>query len=43
LSLVRQLAVVDSIVAFGGVDLIDGTPVLDIKPWFGDCDLPPKP
>ena len=24
-----------------GTDLLDGTPVLDIKPWFADCDLPP--
>jgi tRNA-Thr(GGU) m(6)t(6)A37 methyltransferase TsaA len=40
LSLVRQLQVVDNTIAFAGVDLIDGTPVLDIKPWFEDCDLP---
>jgi tRNA-Thr(GGU) m(6)t(6)A37 methyltransferase TsaA len=43
LSLVRQLAVAENVVTFGGVDLIDGTPVLDIKPWFADCDLPPEP
>ena len=42
LSLVRQLQVVDNTIAFAGVDLIDGTPVLDIKPWFEDCDLPPS-
>jgi tRNA (Thr-GGU) A37 N-methylase len=27
-------------VRFAGVDLLDGTPVLDIKPWFDDCDHP---
>jgi tRNA (adenine37-N6)-methyltransferase len=40
LSLVRQLGLVDNVISFAGVDLIDGTPVLDIKPWFADCDLP---
>jgi tRNA-Thr(GGU) m(6)t(6)A37 methyltransferase TsaA len=42
LSLVRQLEVVDNTITFAGVDLVDGTPVLDIKPWFEDCDLPPS-
>jgi tRNA-Thr(GGU) m(6)t(6)A37 methyltransferase TsaA len=23
-----------------GLDAVDGTPVLDIKPWFADCDVP---
>jgi len=41
LSLVRQLEIVEHTISFAGVDLIDGTPVLDIKPWFADCDLPP--
>ncbi len=40
LSLVRNLGVDGNVVTFGGVDLRDGTPVLDIKPWFADCDLP---
>jgi tRNA-Thr(GGU) m(6)t(6)A37 methyltransferase TsaA len=40
LSLVRNLGVEANVVTFGGVDLLDGTPVLDIKPWFADCDLP---
>jgi tRNA-Thr(GGU) m(6)t(6)A37 methyltransferase TsaA len=40
LHLVRLLAVTGPVVAFAGVDLVDGTPVLDIKPWFADCDLP---
>jgi tRNA-Thr(GGU) m(6)t(6)A37 methyltransferase TsaA len=41
LSLVRQLGVEGPVVTVAGVDLLDGTPVLDIKPWFADCDLPP--
>jgi tRNA-Thr(GGU) m(6)t(6)A37 methyltransferase TsaA len=42
LSLVRQIAIERNVVTFGGVDLVDGTPVLDLKPWFADCDLPPE-
>jgi tRNA (adenine37-N6)-methyltransferase len=41
LSLVRNLGVDGGVIAFAGVDLLDGTPVLDIKPWFADADLPP--
>ncbi len=40
LSLVRQLGIEENVVTFAGVDMVDGTPVLDIKPWFADCDLP---
>jgi tRNA (Thr-GGU) A37 N-methylase len=40
LSLVRRLGVDGNVITVGGVDLLDGTPVLDIKPWFADCDLP---
>jgi tRNA-Thr(GGU) m(6)t(6)A37 methyltransferase TsaA len=40
LSLVEQLGINGSVITFRGVDLLDGTPVLDIKPWFADCDLP---
>jgi len=40
LHLVRLVRVADNVVTFAGVDLLDGTPVLDIKPWFADCDLP---
>jgi tRNA-Thr(GGU) m(6)t(6)A37 methyltransferase TsaA len=40
LSLVRLLGVEGNVVRFAGVDLLDGTPVLDIKPWFDDCDHP---
>jgi tRNA-Thr(GGU) m(6)t(6)A37 methyltransferase TsaA len=41
LSLVEQLRLEGTVITFRGVDLVDGTPVLDIKPWFADCDLPP--
>lgn len=41
LSLVRLLAVADGVLTVQGVDLLDGTPVLDIKPWFADADQPP--
>jgi tRNA-Thr(GGU) m(6)t(6)A37 methyltransferase TsaA len=40
LSLVRLLGVEGNVVTVGGVDLLDGTPVLDLKPWFPDCDRP---
>jgi tRNA (adenine37-N6)-methyltransferase len=40
LSLVRRIAVEDNVVTIRGVDLLDETPVLDIKPWFADCDEP---
>ncbi|MCT2590996.1 tRNA (N6-threonylcarbamoyladenosine(37)-N6)-methyltransferase TrmO [Streptomyces sp. N2-109] len=42
LSLVRVSAVEDNIVYFYGVDLADGTPVLDIKPWSPGSDTPPE-
>ena len=40
LSLVRHLGTEGNVITVAGVDLLDGTPVLDIKPWFGDCDDP---
>lgn len=40
LSLVRNLGTEDNVITIAGVDLVDGTPVLDIKPWFPDCDDP---
>jgi tRNA-Thr(GGU) m(6)t(6)A37 methyltransferase TsaA len=40
LSLVRNRGVHGNVVEFAGVDLLDGTPVLDIKPWFADSDNP---
>jgi tRNA-Thr(GGU) m(6)t(6)A37 methyltransferase TsaA len=40
LSLVRRLAIEGTVITVAGVDLLDGTAVLDVKPWFEDCDLP---
>jgi tRNA (adenine37-N6)-methyltransferase len=40
LSLVRLLAVEPPVVTFAGVDMIDGTPLLDLKPYFQDADTP---
>jgi tRNA (adenine37-N6)-methyltransferase len=41
LSLVEILAVTGSTIRFAGVDLLDGTPVLDIKPYVNRFDRPP--
>lgn len=41
LSLIRVLAVAGDTVTFAGVDLLDGTPVLDIKPYVTRFDRPP--
>jgi tRNA-Thr(GGU) m(6)t(6)A37 methyltransferase TsaA len=43
LSLVELLGVDGTTLRLGGADLLDGTPVLDVKPWFEDCDAPPGP
>lgn len=40
LSLVKIADIRDNVVRFHGVDLVSGTPVLDIKPFAG-CDMPP--
>ena len=40
LSLVRVVAVHGAVVDFTGVDLVDGTPVLDIKPFEPHLDVP---
>lgn len=40
LSLVRIVAVNGNLVDFRGVDLVDGTPVLDIKPFEPHLDVP---
>ena len=37
----RILNVAGSRVEFAGVDLLDGTPVLDVKPYVGRFDQPP--
>jgi len=41
LSLVRLLAVDGPLVHFAGVDLLDGTPVVDLKPYVSAFDRPP--
>jgi tRNA (adenine37-N6)-methyltransferase len=41
LSLVRLLAVSGREVSFAGVDLVDGTPVIDLKPYVTRFDSPP--
>ncbi len=38
LSVVRLLAVRDNILEIGEVDVVDGTPLLDIKPYIPDFD-----
>ncbi|MGI8800008.1 MAG: tRNA (N6-threonylcarbamoyladenosine(37)-N6)-methyltransferase TrmO [Pseudonocardia sp.] len=43
LSVVRVLGVEANVLHFAGVDLLDGTPVLDIKPWEQHLDVPPHP
>jgi tRNA-Thr(GGU) m(6)t(6)A37 methyltransferase TsaA len=41
LSLVKVLAVDGSTVRFSGVDLLDRTPVIDVKPYVSAFDRPP--
>jgi len=38
LSIVRLLARRDNVLEIGGVDVLDGTPLLDIKPYVPDFD-----
>jgi tRNA-Thr(GGU) m(6)t(6)A37 methyltransferase TsaA len=40
LSLVRLVAVEGSTLRFRGVDMVDGTLLLDLKPYFADVDVP---
>jgi tRNA-Thr(GGU) m(6)t(6)A37 methyltransferase TsaA len=40
LSLVRLLAVDGRTLRFGGVDLLDGTPLVDVKPYVAAFDRP---
>ncbi len=42
LSLIQLLDVTGQAVVFAGVDLLDGTPVLDIKPYVTRFDRPPS-
>ena len=37
----QLLDITDCRVTFAGVDLIDGTPVIDLKPFVGRFDQPP--
>ena len=41
LSLVRLLGISGAVITFAGVDLLDGTPVLDLKPYVTQFDQPP--
>ena len=41
LSLVQLLGVDGRVIRFAGVDMIDGTPVLDVKPYVTRFDRPP--
>jgi tRNA-Thr(GGU) m(6)t(6)A37 methyltransferase TsaA len=41
LSLIRILSVGGNEIRFAGVDLLDGTPVVDIKPYVSRFDQPP--
>jgi tRNA (adenine37-N6)-methyltransferase len=40
LSLIRLLEVTGATVRFAGVDLVDGTPVIDLKPYVARFDRP---
>ncbi len=41
LSLIQLLDVAGPIIRFAGVDLVDGTPVIDLKPYVTRFDRPP--
>jgi tRNA-Thr(GGU) m(6)t(6)A37 methyltransferase TsaA len=41
LSLIQIVEVAGPVIHFAGVDLLDGTPVLDIKPYVSRFDRPP--
>jgi tRNA (Thr-GGU) A37 N-methylase len=41
LSLIELISVRGRIVEFGGVDVVDGTPVVDLKPYVRRFDRPP--
>jgi tRNA-Thr(GGU) m(6)t(6)A37 methyltransferase TsaA len=43
LSLIRLLSVAGDTIEFAGVDLLNGTPVLDVKPWVPRLDVPASP
>ena len=41
MTVVRLIKRVENILYIGGVDMVDGTPVLDIKPYFPEADAHP--
>jgi tRNA-Thr(GGU) m(6)t(6)A37 methyltransferase TsaA len=41
LSLIQILEVTGSSISFAGVDMLDGTPVIDLKPFVSRFDRPP--
>jgi tRNA-Thr(GGU) m(6)t(6)A37 methyltransferase TsaA len=41
LSLIQLLEVTEQTIRFAGVDLLDGTPVIDLKPYVARFDRPP--
>jgi tRNA (adenine37-N6)-methyltransferase len=41
LSLVQVLEVTGREIRFAGVDVVDGTPVIDVKPYVSRFDMPP--
>ena len=43
LSLIRIKSIAGGVIEFSGVDMIDRTPVLDIKPWVPALDIPNPP
>jgi tRNA-Thr(GGU) m(6)t(6)A37 methyltransferase TsaA len=40
LHLIRVLEITGSVLEFAGVDMVHGTPVLDVKPWVQRFDIP---
>jgi tRNA-Thr(GGU) m(6)t(6)A37 methyltransferase TsaA len=42
LSCVRLLSIVGNVLTIGGVDILDGTPLLDIKPYVPKFDAFPS-
>lgn len=41
LAVVRSVDLQNGLLEVGGADLVDGTPILDIKPFLPFCDTPP--
>ncbi len=43
LSVVKIKAIKDNIITVEGIDLLDGTPIIDIKPYIKNFDCPENP